>query len=182
MSVPAARPLLTIPRPAVRFRLPMAFSTADLCDAFGDAVHQAAPLFREFGAAASFHGPVATLRVTDDNALVREVLETPGRGRVLVVDGGGSTRSALVGGRLAQLALTNGWAGVVVHGCVRDTAEIARLAVGVRALAAVPRKSGKTGAGEKDVVVEFAGVRFTPGHWLYADGDGIVVAARDLLG
>lgn len=159
----------------------MRFSTADLSDACGDAVHQAAPLFREFGAADQFHGPIATVRVRDDNALVREVLETSGHGRVLVVDGGGSTRCALLGGRLAQLALTNGWAGVVVNGCVRDSFEIARLAVGVRALAAVPRKSGKTGAGEKDVAVEFAGVTFKPGHWLYADGDGIVVAARDLL-
>ncbi len=159
----------------------MRFSTADLCDAFGDAVHPAAPLFREFGAAASFHGPIATVRVSDDNALVREVLETAGGGRVLVVDGGGSTRCALVGGRLAQLALTNGWAGVVVNGCVRDSAEIARISVGVRALAAVPRKSAKTGAGEREVAVGFAGVTFTPGHWLYADGDGIVVAARDLL-
>jgi len=159
----------------------MRFSTADLCDAFGDAVHQAAPLFREFGAATSFRGPIATVRVPDDNTLVRAVLETAGGGRVLVVDGGGSTRCALVGGRLAQLALTNGWAGVVVNGCVRDSAEIARLPLGVRALAAVPRKSAKAGAGERDVVVEFAGVTFTPGHWLYADADGIVVSARDLL-
>lgn len=159
----------------------MTFSTADLCDAFGDAVQTAAPLFREFGAAARFAGPIVTVQVRDDNALVREVLETSGRGRVLVVDGGGSTRCALVGGRLAQLALTNGWAGVVVHGCVRDSAEIATLAIGVRALGTVPRKSGKAGAGKKDVAVEFAGVTFMPGHWLYADGDGIVVAARDLL-
>jgi regulator of ribonuclease activity A len=159
----------------------MTFSTADLCDTFGDAVHPAAPLFREFGAVARFHGPIATVRVADDNALVRGALADPGGGRVLVVDGGGSTRCALVGGRLAQLALTNGWAGVVVNGCVRDSAEIATLAVGVRALAAVPRKSGKTGAGEKEVAIAFAGVTFTPGHWLYADADGIVVAARDLL-
>ena len=159
----------------------MSFSTADLCDAFGDALHQAAPLFREFGAAAQFHGPIATVRVRDDNALVREALETAGGGRVLVVDGGGSTHCALLGGRLAQLALTNGWTGVVVNGCVRDSVEIARLAIGVRALAAAPRKSAKTGAGENEVVVQFAGVTFTPGHWLYADGDGIVVSVRDLL-
>jgi regulator of ribonuclease activity A len=159
----------------------MRFSTADLCDAFGDAVHAAVPLFRDFGATPTFHGPIATVRVSDDNALVREVLETAGGGRILVVDGGGSTRCALVGGRLAQLALTNGWAGIVVNGCVRDSAEIARLAVGVRALAAVPRKSAKAGAGEKEVAVAFAGVTFTPGHWLYADPDGIVVSARDLL-
>jgi regulator of ribonuclease activity A len=159
----------------------MRFSTADLCDAFGDAARPAAPLFREFGAVSRFHGPIATVRVSDDNALVRTMLETAGGGRVLVVDGGGSTRCALVGGRLAQLALTNGWAGVVVNGCVRDSAEIARLAVGVRALAAVPRKSAKAGAGEKEVAVAFAGVTFTPGYWLYADDDGIVVSAQDLL-
>ena len=159
----------------------MSFSTADLCDAFGDAVQMAAPLFREFGAAASFAGPIATVQVLDDNALVRTALEGAGGGRVLVVDGGGSTRCALVGGRLAQLAQANGWAGLVVNGCVRDSTEIAGLAVGVRALAAVPRKSGKAGTGRRDVAVAFAGVTFTPGHWLYADGDGIVVAARDLL-
>jgi regulator of ribonuclease activity A len=159
----------------------MRFSTADLCDAFGDAVQTAAPLFREFGAAASFAGPIATVQVLDDNALVRAALEGAGGGRVLVVDGGGSTRCALVGGRLAQLAQANGWVGLVVNGCVRDSSQIAGLAVGVRALAAVPRKSGKAGTGQRDVAVAFAGVTFTPGHWLYADGDGIVVAARDLL-
>jgi len=159
----------------------MNFTTADLCDAFGSAVHPAAPLFREFGGAAGFCGPIATVQVSDDNALVREALETAGRGRVLVVDGGGSTRCALLGGRLAQLAHANGWAGVVINGCVRDSSEIARLPVGVRALAAVPRKSGKTGAGKTNVPVEFAGVAFTPGHWLYADADGIVVAAKNLL-
>ena len=159
----------------------MSFSTADLCDAFGDAVQTAAPLFREFGAAVSFAGPIATVQVQDDNALVRAVLETAGRGRVLVVDGGGSPRCALVGGRLAQLAQANGWAGIVVNGCVRDSAEIAARPVGVRALGAVPRKSGKAGTGQRDIPVDFAGVTFTPGHWLYADGDGIVVAARDLL-
>ena len=159
----------------------MTFSTADLCDAFGDAVQQVAPLFREFGAVASFSGSIATVKVPDDNALVRATLETTGAGRVLVVDGGGSTHCALVGGRLAQLAHANGWAGVVVNGCVRDAAEIARLPVGVRALATVPRKSGKAGTGQREVAVEFAGVRFSPGHWLYADADGIVVAARNLL-
>src|SRR6266545_1793383 len=104
----------------------MNFTTADLCDAFGSAVHPAAPLFREFGGAAGFCGPIATVQVSDDNALVREALETAGRGRVLVVDGGGSTRCALLGGRLAQLAHANGWAGVVINGCVRDSSEIAR--------------------------------------------------------
>lgn len=159
----------------------MHFATADLCDAFGNAARAAAPLFKDFGGAARFWGPIATVQVTEDNALVCEVLETAGRGRVLVVDGGGSTRCALVGGRLAQLAHANGWSGLVVNGCVRDSAELARIPIGVRALAAAPRKSGKAGTGKRGVPVEVAGVTFTPGHWLYADADGIIVAVQNLL-
>jgi regulator of ribonuclease activity A len=156
-------------------------ATPDLCDQFGDRVQVAEPRFRDFGGRAAFAGEIATLRVFEDNALVRSLLETPGRGRVLVIDGGGSLRSALVGGMLAALAAKNGWRGLVVHGCVRDVAELAGTDTGIKALAAVPRKSGKTGAGEQDVPVSFAGVTFTPGHHLWADADGIVVAERDLL-
>jgi regulator of ribonuclease activity A len=159
----------------------MPFATADLCDEFGAQVQVAEPLFRDWGGSTSFAGPIETLRVFEDNALVRETLEMHGRGRVLVVDGGGSIRAALVGGKLAALAHQNGWSGIVVHGCVRDCAELSATPVGIKALNAVPRKSAKTGAGERGTPVTFAGVTFVPGAHLYADRDGIVIADRDLL-
>jgi regulator of ribonuclease activity A len=109
-------------------------------------------------------------------------LETDGRGRVLVIDGGGSLRCALVGGRLATIAFTNGWAGVLVNGCVRDSTELSQVAIGIRALGTVPRRSAKEGKGERGGRVEFAGVAFYPGAFLYADADGVVVASRSLLG
>jgi regulator of ribonuclease activity A len=158
----------------------MSFATADLSDAHPEA-QVCAPIFQDYGGRRAFHGPIATVKVFEDNALVRATLETPGAGRVLVVDGGGSMRCALVGGMLGELALKNGWAGVVVYGCVRDTAELAAQDVGVKALATHPRKSDKglhTGHAER--VVEFAGVRFRPGAWLYADADGIVVGDTPL--
>ena len=158
----------------------MPFATPDLCDEFGAEVRVAEPLFRDFGGVERFAGPIATLRVFEDNALVRRALEMPGGGRVLVVDGGGSLRSALVGGNLAALARENGWSGLVVYGCIRDAAEIASTPVGIKAIHAVPRRSAKAGVGERDVPVAFAGVTFTPGAWLYADRDGIVVAYRKL--
>jgi regulator of ribonuclease activity A len=160
----------------------MPFATPDLCDEFGAEVRVAEPLFRDFGGVERFAGPIATLRVFEDNALVRQALEMPGEGRVLVVDGGGSLRSALVGGNLAALARDNGWSGLVVYGCIRDAAEIAITPVGVKALHAVPRRSARGGAGERGVPVAFAGITFTPGAWLYADRDGIVVADRKLVG
>jgi regulator of ribonuclease activity A len=159
----------------------MTLSTPDLCDRFGDLLQVAEPCFRDFGGNVAFAGEIATLRVREDNALVRETLERAGRGRVLVVDGAGSVRSALVGGNLAALAAGNGWRGVVVHGAVRDSAELAAAGTGIKALALSPRKSGKSGAGERDVPVSFAGVTFTPGHYLWADADGIVVAERNLV-
>jgi regulator of ribonuclease activity A len=158
----------------------MPFATADLCDQFDAEVRVAEPVFRDFGGVERFAGPIATLRVFEDNALVRQALEMPGGGRVLVVDGGGSLRSALIGGNLAALAHRNDWRGLVVYGCIRDAAEIASTAVGVKALHAVPRKSAKDGAGERGVPVAFAGVTFVPGAWVYADRDGVVVADRKL--
>jgi regulator of ribonuclease activity A len=158
----------------------MAFATPDLCDEFGAEVRVAEPMFRDFGGVERFAGSIATLRVFEDNGLVRQALEMPGGGRVLVIDGGGSLRTALVGGNLAALAHRNGWSGLVVYGCIRDTAEIARTPLGVKALGAVPRRSTRAGAGERSVPVAFAGVTFASGAWLYADRDGIVVADRKL--
>ena len=159
----------------------MRFQTADLCDEFEQSVRVAEPLLRDYGGAASFHGPIVTVRVFEDNMIVRETLETDGQGRVLVVDGGASTRCALLGDKLARFAYENGWAGIVVNGCIRDSEEISGISVGVKALHTVPRRSGKEGTGERDVTVSFAGIAFTPGHYLYADADGILVADRALL-
>jgi regulator of ribonuclease activity A len=158
----------------------MTLSTPDLCDQFGDRLQVAEPRFRDYGGSVAFAGGIETIRVFEDNALVRQVLETAGGGRVLVVDGDGSLRCALVGGNLAALAARNDWRGIVVHGAVRDSAELAAASTGVKALALSPRKSGKSGYGQRGVPVSFAGVTFTPGHYLWADADGIVVAERDL--
>ena len=159
----------------------MEFTTADLCDAYPDLVQVADPLFREYGGLAKFTGPIETLKVFEDNALVRQILETDGRGRVLVIDGGGSLRCALVGGRLAAVAHAKGWAGLLINGCVRDSAELAQVAIGIRALNCVPVRSGKLGTGETGSRLDFAGVSFNSGSFVYADGDGIVVAERNLL-
>lgn len=159
--------------------------TTDLCDAnepllADGSLRVLQPIFRAYGAGTRFSGPVSTLRCFEDNSLVRTTLEEPGHGRVLVVDGGASVRCALVGGNLAKLAERNGWSGIVVNGCVRDVDEIAECAVGVRALAAHPRKSDKRGIGARDVPVEFAGARIAPGEWCYADADGVLIAAQPL--
>lgn len=154
----------------------MSTATTDLSDAHPEA-QVCEPVFRAFGGRRAFHGPIKTLKVYDDNSLVRSTLETRGDGRVLVVDGGGSTRCALVGGNLARLAVDNGWAGLVVNGCIRDCAEIAAQPVGALALATHPRKSSKgSGTGRADEVLSFAGVTFRPDAWLYADGDGVLVS------
>lgn len=154
--------------------------TADLYDNHAHIVYVAEPFFRDFGGRRAFHGPIATVQVFEDNVLVRAALETAGNGRILVVDGGGSLRCALVGDVLAQLAIDNGWTGIIVNGCIRDAAEIAQMPLGVKALAATPRKSMKKGAGQTAVPVTFAGVTFTPDHYLYADADGILVSAQKL--
>jgi regulator of ribonuclease activity A len=159
---------------------PMSFLTADLYDTHGDDLQVALPLFRDFGGRTDFHGPVVTLKVHEDNSLVREVLGEAGEGRVLVVDGGGSLRCALLGDNLARMAAANGWSGLVIHGCIRDSVEIAKLPVGVKALATNPTRSLKRGEGQRDVVVRFADVSFVPDCYIYADADGIVVSLEEL--
>lgn len=160
----------------------MSIATADLCDKYSD-LQICEPMFADFGGVLAFHGPIRTLKIFEDNALVRSTLETPGKGAVLVVDGGGSMRCALVGGNLGALAVKNGWAGIIVNGCIRDSEEIAEQNVGVKALALHPRKSEKgLHSGHVDKVVEFAGVIFRPGEFLYADADGIVVCPKPLYG
>lgn len=160
-------------------------ATTDLCDAHegriaSGSLQVAQALFQRFGGASAFCGPAVTVRAFEDNSLVRPLLEEAGQGRVLVVDGGGSMRCAMVGGNLGKLGQQNGWAGIVVNGCVRDTAELAEYRVGIRALGTHPQKSRKQGAGERDVQVRFAGVTIAPGNWIYADLDGMLIADQRL--
>ncbi|MGH3242216.1 MAG: ribonuclease E activity regulator RraA [Spirillospora sp.] len=159
----------------------MDFATADLIDDFGDELRSCATQFRQYGARTSFAGRVSTVRCHHDNALVKRLLNTPADGRVLVVDGGGSLESALMGDMIAASAVANGWAGVVINGAVRDVVALRGLELGAKALGSNPRKSAKDGAGEVDVPVGFGGVEFRPGDWLFSDEDGIVLAERDLL-
>lgn len=158
----------------------MSHATTDLSDAHSDAIQVAEPIFRDFGGQRAFHGAIVTVKLFEDNALVRSILETPGAGRVLVVDGGGSMRCALLGDQLAELAVHNGWVGVVVYGCIRDSEAIGQLPLGVKALATHPLKSIKRGEGQREIPVRFAGVDFRPGAWLYADGDGLIVSEQPL--
>jgi regulator of ribonuclease activity A len=155
--------------------------TTDICDEFPDAVMVAEPIFTHYGKRKRFHGPATTIKVYEDNVLVRSALEEAGNGRVLVVDSGGSLRRALLGDNLAGMAADNGWAGVIVNGCIRDSADIATIDVGVMALATMPLKSGKRGDGETGVSVSFAGITIRPGEYLYADEDGLLLSRRELI-
>ncbi|GGO20649.1 ribonuclease E activity regulator RraA [Deinococcus humi] len=150
--------------------------TPDLCDAHPEA-QVFAPIFRDFGGRARFSGPAFTLRVYENNTLVRATLETPGEARVMVVDGGGSLNCALVGDQLAGLGVENGWAGIIIHGCVRDTAQLREMPIGIRALAVHPRRSGRANVGETDVVLTVAGATVRPGDMVHADEDGICLLA-----
>ena len=160
------------------------FSTCDFCDVHKADVSGAfrvlPPVFQSYGGKPVFAGPVTTVKCHEDNSLVKAAVESPGEGRVLVVDGGGSLRRALVGGNLAAAAARNGWAGLVVDGCVRDLAELRAAGLPVRALAAMPLRSVKRGEGQAGEPVHIQGVPVRPGDWLYADEDGIVVADRSL--
>tara|TARA_R110002110_G_scaffold86743_6_gene226319 strand:- start:6359 stop:6841 length:483 start_codon:yes stop_codon:yes gene_type:complete len=155
-------------------------ATTDLSDAHQSEVQHCAPIFHDYGGVIAFSGPIATLKLFEDNVMVRAAVETPGEGRVLVVDGGASMNCALFGGNLAALAAENGWAGIVINGCIRDRGELAAASLGVKALAAHPKRSAREGKGEADITVRFAGVTFTPGAWLYADADGIILANMKL--
>ncbi|MDE2874740.1 MAG: ribonuclease E activity regulator RraA, partial [Gemmatimonadota bacterium] len=138
-------------------------------------------LMQSYGQKTRFSGLISTVKCFEDNSLVRAALEEPGNGRVLVVDGGGSIRCALVGDKLAEMAMKNGWAGLVVHGCIRDSAVISTLDIGIKALGTNPRRSVKKGAGERDIALNFAATTFTPEDWLYADEDGILLSRMKLI-
>ncbi|WP_137846437.1 ribonuclease E activity regulator RraA [Microbacterium sp. 2FI] len=153
----------------------MTIATADLYDERGDALDSLSLQLLDLGGHVAFDGPIRTVRCHRDNALVKAVLATPGAGAVLVVDGGGSLESALVGDLIAASAVSHGWAGIIVNGAIRDREAIGMLPVGVKALGSNPRKSAKDGVGEVDVEVEIAGVVFRPGAHVWADADGVLV-------
>lgn len=156
----------------------MTFTTADLCDKHSELEHFqiAEPIFKSFGAKPAFCGQITTLTVFEDNVLIRNILEKKVTNRVLVIDGGGSHRCALLGGDLANIANNNGWQGIVVYGCIRDSVEINQIPIGIRALHPHPLKSHKKGTGNINDSVTFAGVHFSKDTYLYADADGIIIS------
>jgi regulator of ribonuclease activity A len=158
----------------------MTYSVPDICDDFPDLVQVFDPLFSDFGKIGKFSGEVVTIKCFEDNSLVRERVGTAGHGRVIVVDGGGSLRCALLGDLLAGKAADNGWSGLVINGCVRDVEILETITLGIRALNRHPMKTDKRGEGQVDLPVSFAGCRIRPGQFLYADANGIIVAEKDL--
>lgn len=159
----------------------MSFKTADLCDEFSDQVHVCKQAFVSYGNIQTFSGPISTVKVLEDNVLVEQALETIPQGHVLVVDGGGSRNCALLGDRLAGIALRRKLSGVIVYGCIRDTAEIATMDVGILALGSHPLRSGKEGKGTTNTSMIFGEIAWEPGHYVYVDKDGIIVSETNLL-
>ncbi|WP_250460835.1 ribonuclease E activity regulator RraA [Microbulbifer litoralis] len=159
----------------------MSISTPDLCDEYADLVQVVEPMFVNYGGRQQFGGQIVTIKCFEDNSLVRELVAEQGQGRVLVVDAGGSMRRACLGDQLAEKACANGWEGIVMYGCIRDVDEISGLQLGVQALGTHPMKTEKKGIGERDLPVAFGGVTFTPGEYLYADNNGVIVSPRSLI-
>jgi regulator of ribonuclease activity A len=158
----------------------MSYSVPDICDDFPEDIKALEPLFSNFGKRQRFGGEIVTIKCFEDNSLVRDLVRTKGGGKVIVVDGSGSLRRALLGDLLAAKAAENGWAGLLINGCVRDVEILQTIDLGICALNCHPLKTEKRGEGQLDVAVHFAGVRFRPGQFLYADASGIVLASRDL--
>ena len=154
--------------------------TADLTDEYSN-YQLCEPIFQCYGGRAQFHGPIRTVKAFEDNSLVRHAVSEQGNGAVLVIDGGGSTRCAMLGDILAQKAVDNGWVGIIVYGLIRDSAEINQMPLGVRAIGTIPIKSIKEGLGKADVSVRFAGVNFAVGHYVYADEDGVIVSPEQYI-
>lgn len=157
----------------------MPIVTPDLCDDYPE-IQVVEPGFRNFGGVSAFGGEIVTVKCFEDNSVVKEQVGLPGNGRVMVVDGGGSKRNALLGDMLAEKAASNGWAGLVIYGCIRDVDVIGETQLGVQALGTHPRKTEKRGIGDLNVPVTFGGVTFHPGHYIYADNNGIVVSEQAL--
>ncbi|WP_028118030.1 putative 4-hydroxy-4-methyl-2-oxoglutarate aldolase [Ferrimonas senticii] len=152
----------------------------ELCDRYPHQVTLLPPIFSDFGAITQFGGQLHTVRCPEDNSLVRQILSQPGDGKILLIDGGGLSRRALLGDQLAALAVANGWNGVVVFGYIRDVNAIATMPLGIKALGAVPMKTAKLGLGEQQVIVEIEGVQVHPEHYLYADANGVIISAEPL--
>lgn len=159
----------------------MPFVTSDLCDDHPDLVRVCEPMFANYGGISTFGGQIVTVKCFEDNSRVKELLATPGKDRVLVVDGGGSLRCALLGDLIADSAVQHSWAGVIVYGCVRDVDALAELELGIQALTSTPLKSVRKGVGEVDIAVTFGGVTFTPGEYVYADNNGVITAKKALI-
>lgn len=159
----------------------MSFVTCDLCDDHPEDVHVCEPMFGSFGGRETFGGEIVTVKCHEDNSRVKELLATPGKGKVLVVDGGGSLRCALMGDMIGESAVQNGWEGVIIYGCVRDVDALAQLDLGVHAVAAIPLKSVRKGVGETGLDITFGGVTFVQGQYVYADNNGVIVAAKKLV-
>jgi len=156
------------------------FITPDLCDAYPDIVRVCEPVFTNYGGKKTFSGEIVTVKCHEDNSLVKEQVGLAGHGKVLVVDGGGSLRCALLGDLLAAKAIENGWEGLIIYGCIRDVDDIAKMNLGVQALRTIPLKSHRKGHGDLNIPVFFAGVKFKPGSFVYADNNGIIVAPQPL--
>ena len=156
-------------------------STPDLCDAYPEHVRVLEPMLANFGGIDAFAGLAVTVKCYEDNSIVKELAASAGEGRVMVVDGGGSMRRALLGDQVAAQAARNGWAGLVIFGCVRDVDALAEIELGIQAIGPVPVKTEKRGIGDRDVPVTFGGVTVNPGDWLYAYNNGVIVADRELV-
>lgn len=157
------------------------FTTPDICDDFEDQVRVLDNIFNNYGGLNSFCGSAVTIKCFEDNSVVKKLLDSPGEGRVIVMDGGGSLRRAILGDMLAKNAQDNGWAGLVINGCIRDCDEIAALNIGVKAISTHPMKTEKRGLGDLDIPVSFAGQTIKPGDWVYADNNGVLVSDSKLL-
>ena len=156
--------------------------TTDLCDQYSDQIRVAESIgFKNFGGRHEFHGQIETVKCYEDNSFVRATLERDGSGRVLVVDGGGSTRCALLGDNIAELAQQNKWNGIVIYGSIRDSVAVSKVEIGVLALGTNPKKSAKNNEGSMSISLHFAGVNFFPGEFVYIDEDGMILSAGDLI-
>jgi len=156
-------------------------STPDLCDQYPDLIQVVEPMFSNYGGRQRFGGEIVTVKCFEDNSSVKQLVETAGNNRVMVVDGGGSMRRACLGDMLAEKASVNGWSGLIIYGCIRDVDEIMATDIGVQALGTHPMKTDKKGVGETEISVSFCGVTFNPGDYVYADNNGIVVAPQPLV-
>ncbi len=158
----------------------MNYQTPDLCDEYPGLVRVVEPMFKSYGGKSSFGGEIVTIKCHEDNSVIKQTASTPGMGKVIVVDGGGSLTRALLGDLIAADAVKNGWEGFIIYGCIRDVDAISEMNLGVKALNTIPLKTEKRGLGELNVSVSFAGATFNPGEYLYADNNGIIVSSKPL--